>query len=436
VTAIPFLANFRNSIFGCFLLVCTGSVVAQTTRDLPASAYQLIAVKVTGSQRYKPEEVVAATGLQIGQTVHEDDFKAAARLLGDSGAFRDVAFSFNFSAKGTKVEFQVQDSPDFVPVQFENLVWFSDGDLAAKLHARVPLFDGELPVHGDLASQLSLSLQALLIEEKVEGRADYMRVSAEGGPTQAFDFSVTGPHIIIHDALFPDADPAMLPRLQTAARELKGKEYSRNAIRAESEKAFLRFYLQRGYLKATLGDPEAKVVTSDADETQVDVIFHPNPGPQYKLTELAISGNKVVPTDALRRLVHAQIGEPVNLIELENDLTALQRLYGAHGYMAVAFKTTREVDDKVLSVKYALAVSEGDVYTMGDLDIQGLDSHTTAQMQTDWALRGGDTYNSDYPRQFAAQAEKKLGEWNITIHESVNPKDKTVDVTLRFDPKS
>ena len=36
---------------------------------------------MTGTQRYKPEEIVAATGLEFRQTVSEDDFKKAARAL-------------------------------------------------------------------------------------------------------------------------------------------------------------------------------------------------------------------------------------------------------------------------------------------------------------------------------------------------------------------
>ena len=207
------------------------SLLAQTRKpapkELPASAYQLSAINVTGSQRYKPEDVAAATGLQIGQTVHEDDFRAAARLLGDSGAFRDVAFSFDYSAKGTKVEFQVTDSPDFVPARFENFVWFSNQDLAQQLHARVPLFHGELPVRGDLVDQVSLALQAMLIEDKVEGRADYMRVGAEGGPTEAFDFSVTGPRITIRDVQFPGADPSLAP---AAAGRGQGSSAERNTL--------------------------------------------------------------------------------------------------------------------------------------------------------------------------------------------------------------
>jgi outer membrane protein assembly factor BamA len=223
--------------------------------------------------------------------------------------------------------------------------------------------------------------------------------------------------------------------LKAAAKELSGKEYARNAVRAQAEKSFLRFYRQRGYLKAALGDPEANVVKSDPEETVVDVIFRPQPGSQYKLAELLISGNKVVPTDTLRKLIHAQVGDPINVVGLEDDVAALQHVYGTRGYMAAAIKVDREEDDKALSVKYSLTISEGDVYTMGDLDIHGLDSRTTDQMQTAWALRAGDTYNSDYPPHFAEQVDKKLGEWNITIHESVNPRDKTVDVTLRFDSK-
>jgi outer membrane protein assembly factor BamA len=437
-----FQANLRRSIFCACSLFSISYAAAQRSkavaRELPASAYQLVAIKITGSQRYKPEEVAAATGLQIGQTVHEEDFRAAVRVLGDSGAFGDVAFSFDYSAKGTKGEFHVKDSPDFVPARFENIVWFSSRELAEQLHARVPLFDGELPIRGDLAGQVSLALQAMLIEKKVEGRADYERVGTEGGPTEAFDFSVTGRRIAIRDVQFPGADPGLLSSLQAAATELSGQEYSRKAIRAAAEKSFLRFYLQRGYLKASLGEPEARIVKSDEQETTVDVIFRPTPGPQYKLSELAIRGNKVVPSDALRKLVSAHIGEPLNAVQLEADLAELQHLYASRGYMAAVVKASRELDDEAFSVKSTLTVSEGDLYTMGDLDVRGLDSKATAQVQAAWGLRTGDTYSSDYPRKFIDEVERKmpfLGDWTATVHEALN-KDKTVDVTLRYDPRN
>ena len=108
----------------------------------------------------------------------EDDFKKAARTLGMTGAFDDVAYSFQYSPEGTKLELQVQDAEKFVPARFDNLVWFSDQELLDQLHAQVPLFQGQLPITGDLADEVSNALQALLITRNVPGRADYLRLAA------------------------------------------------------------------------------------------------------------------------------------------------------------------------------------------------------------------------------------------------------------------
>ncbi len=54
-------------------------------------------------------------------------------------------------------------------------------------------------------------------------------------------------------------------------------------------------------------------------------------------------------------------------------------------------------------------------------------------------LRGGDPYDSSYPKRFLDQEEKEIGimaDWNVSVRESLNRDDKTVDVTLRFDPKA
>ncbi len=196
--------------------------------------------------------------------------KGPPALLGDSGAFSDVAFSFDYSAKGTKVEFQVKDSPELCARRGSKTSSGFQIEISPKSSMReFPSSMANSRSADNLVDQVSLALQAMLIEEKVEGRADYIRVGAEGGPTEAFDFSVTGRHITIRDVQFQGADPSLLPVLQTAAKELSGKEYARDAIRAAAEKNFLRFYFQRGYLKAALGDPEARVVKKDPEETRL-----------------------------------------------------------------------------------------------------------------------------------------------------------------------
>ena len=424
-------------------VLCLSSALAQTPRklspkDLPPSAFKLISVKTTGTKRYKSEEIIAASGLQIGQTVSEDDFKKAARLLGETGAFGDVLYSFQYSDDGTKLELQVQDAERFVPVRFDNVVWFPDQELLDQLHAQVPLFQGELPVAGDLADQVSNALQGLLIAHNLHGQADYIRAAHEDGPIEAFVFTVTGPQIHIRKITFAGAGASELPVLEDAAKKLQDADFSRSRLRTQEDKNFLPLYRQRGYLKATFGDAQAKVIQDSPQETIVDVTFPVDPGRQYKLTAVDLTGNKVVPSDALRTLIHTPLNQPANAVQLDSDIEAMKKLYGTRSYMAARIQPDPEIDDANSTVKYVLKIEEGDVYSMGDLEIRGLDSRATARLQDDWKLRGGDPYDSSYPKKFLEQADKELSlleDWKASVRESLNPDDKTVDVTLRFDPK-
>ena len=407
-------------------------------KPLPPSAFKLISIKVTGSKRYTPDELISATGLQLGQTVSEDDFKRVSQRLGETGAFSNVVYGFQFSPAGTKLELQVTDSDQFVPARFDNFVWFSDRELLEKLHERVPLFHRQLPVAGSLADQVSDALQALIIERKIEGHADYLRAARGEGPIEAFVFSVTGPTIHIRNVEFTGAGPVELPLLQAAASKLPGQDYLRSTLSVQADKDLLPVYLERGYLKAAFGDAQPTTVQDSPQETTVDVTFSVDPGRQYKTTEFQFSGYKAFPLEKLRELIHQQLGQPANAVQLASDLEAMKKLYGTRGYMAASIQTTPEMDDAQSTVKYLLQFHEGDVYKMGELEIHGLDSRGTARLVERWKLLVGEPYDASYPVRFLDETRNLLppGSWKIARHESINEKDKTVDVTLRFDSQS
>jgi len=136
---------------------------------LSTAMRQLISVTATGSKRYQENDIVAASGLQLGTTVVEDDFKKAARRLGDLGVFADVAYNFSYSSAGTKLVLHVTDNEKFVPVRFEDFVWFSDEELLKRIKERAPMFNGEVPLSGNLADRVSDVLQALLVENAHPG---------------------------------------------------------------------------------------------------------------------------------------------------------------------------------------------------------------------------------------------------------------------------
>ena len=414
------------------------AAVPQTRKatQMPASAYKLREVNVKGSTRYTQQEILAAAGLELGQQVSDDDFKRAAQQLGETGAFSDVAYSFQFAPDGTKLEWTLQDNGQLVPAKFDNFVWFTDDELKQRLRTRVPLFDGRLPATGGLADQISDALQAMLLERKLPGHADYMRAAVGEDAITAVVFSVSNVDIQIRKVGFTGAGPKEVPALEKAAVKIVGQAYQRSILQVESEKDLLPVYEAQGYLKATVGDAQPTVVEQNADTTVVDVTFPVDPGRQYTLTGVTFSGNTAFPTDRLKAFIHEKTAEPANAVALSEDVEQIRRLYRTKGYMAAEIQTVPAFDEEKSAASFDLTVHEGDVYHMGDLDVRGLDDRTASKVDYLWELRGGAVYDASYFKRFVPQLKDviKLGDWEIHLFESVNAKDHTVDVTLHFDP--
>jgi outer membrane protein insertion porin family len=406
-----------------------------STKGLPGSAFKLIAVQVTGANRYKQAQIVAAAGLTMGQTVSEDDFKSAVQKLGDTGAFTEVAYTFQYSAEGTKLELQISENGQLVSARFDNFVWFSDQELLEKLQARVPLFQGQLPMSGNLIDQVSEALQSFLDEKNLQGKVDYLRTARQAGPIEAIAFSVSGLKIAIRNTEFPGAAPAELPLLQAVAKKQGDQDYLRSILRVQEDMNFLPVYLARGYLKASFGDAQAKVAQDTPEETFVDVAYPVVPGRQYKVGEVHWAGNSVFPDEKLQPFLHLQPGQPANAVQLVDDLDAARKIYGTRGYLAANIHAVPEFNDEASTVSYHLRVHEGDVYHMGDLEIRGVDTRTTARLVDLWKLHAGDVFDDTYPKSFLDGAFKdpSMVGWTASVRQSMNESDKTVDIALHFE---
>jgi outer membrane protein assembly factor BamA len=421
-----------------------------TPPQVPESNRKLIAIKATGSKRFSEEQIAAATGLRLDSIAGDDDFKKAARRLGDTGAFTEIAYTFSYSSAGTKLEFQVTDADKFVPARFQDFVWFSDEDLQRTLKQRVPLYTGELPLSGRLPEQVSDVLQAMLVEKGIPGHVNLQRIhrddpQVEDGTVVAIDYSVSDVLIRIHNVDFTGIGPNELPLLESAARKLSGIEYSRDRFTTAAQREFLPVYHAHGYLKASFGPPQPRVVKSEPDAdaprnlTLVDATLAVTPGKQYKLDRVEWSGNHEIPTDMLQSMVPVRPGQPANTVQLADDLAAVKTLYGSRGYIAAAIKPQAQFDEAAGTVAIRIEVNEGYIYHMGDLEFRGIDNSLTAKLRSAWKIRPGDVFDATYLNQYVPQARKLLPaslDWDITPHVTANLRDKTVDIDFQLTPNA
>ena len=419
------------------------------------SDYKLIALKVTGTTRYTDKEILAASGLQIGQNAADGDFKEAVRRLGDSGLFSEIVYSYTSSGTGVKLELQLADTDrsKLVPAQFDNFVWFTDDELRVTLQRRVPLFKQLLPVAGSLADRVSEALQAILSEKNLPGRVDYLREGAgeSGGPLVAIAYRVEEVSIRIRNFEFPGASPDQTALLTAAAHRAIGANYERSSLAAVAKFDLLPVYLQRGYLKAAFGPSDAHVVPqevpqevpqpSSAGDAQnpaellVDAILPVTPGKMYLTSSVDWKGNSAIATAEVAPLLHMPPGQPADAVRLLRDIENVSKLYRSRGYMAVQLKPDAQLDDEKSTVHYNLNIVEGGLYKMGEFEILGLDTQAKARMEAAWTLREGEPYNADYPKKFLEDTRQLLPRgvpWTVSLHETPDAKDKTVDVEIRF----
>jgi len=431
----------------CLLPLSVWCATQKPLEKLPPSTKTLISVKVTGTTRYPEDAVIAASGLQLGTTVTDEDFKKAARRLGEIGVFGDINYNYSYSSAGTKLVLQVSDAERLVAVRFEDFVWFSDEELLRRIKERAPLFNGELPLSGKLADQVSDVLQALLVENAIPGHVDYVRAGKSDGPVDSIVYHVEDVLIQIRNVEFTGAADSELPLLRSAAQRVFDREYSRGVLDALVQHQLLPVYYARGYLKAAFSQPQPTVVKKPSAESEdgprnltiVDVTFAVTPGQQYKLKSIEWSGNREFSTEALQKMVRAKAGEAVNTVRVGDNLKDIQKLYGSRGYVTATTKSEVDFDDAADTVVIRLDVNEGYVYHMGELEFRGLDNSLTAKLRNLWKIRPGDVYDVTYLSDYLPAARKLLPaglDWEVSSHVTANVRDKTVDVDLIYAAKA
>jgi len=402
---------------------------------LPAMAgaadhFNLTRILVTGSQRYREDDLVRATALAVSTQVTADDLQNAANRLGNSGAFASVQFLFKpvVGGKGVEADFQVTDAEKYLPAVFENFVWFSDQELREAVHQTVPLFKGELPTSGSMSDDVSAALTKFLASKGLPSEISYMMSATFGGLPTGYKFKVANANLKVRDVALIGAAHMAPEQLAKAVEPLKGTEYLRSDVAVVLEKNLSPIYQQRGYLKFAITEFKPKV----DDKSQVTVEATLSEGEQYRLAGVSWSGNTLIPSDDLTKQITLKTGVPVDGLQLDRDLSQVRKLYGKFGREAVMIKPVPAFTGNTVS--YAFQVTEGDLYRMGKLEIQGVEPEQVRKLEQIWKLAEGAPYDATYVHKFIADTVVRVPghKWAWKMFEQIDDPQKTVNVRLQI----
>jgi outer membrane protein assembly factor BamA len=409
-------------------LVWSGIAFAQGTQKWPVRS-----LTVEGNQNYSASQILAVTGLQIGQLAGKDEFEAAQRRLEATGVFETVGYKFGPSATsdGYSATFQVLEVEPVYPVRFADL-GIPDAEVTKYLKDRNPLFAEKLPATKVILDRFARSIQELRTSRSMQDRV-IAKLQPVGADQFIIIFRPNKPEAAVAEVSFEGNQVIPSNLLQEAITGVAvGAAYSEPSFRELLNNSVKPLYDARGRIRASF----PKITTERARDVEgVAVHVTVDEGPSFELGDVKLENKSSVKNEDLLKTANFKKGDLANFDEINQGLDRIKKRLRREGYIRANATVARTIHDDKKNVDIAVNIEEGPQFTFNKLAIQGLDLEGEPAIRKLWAMKEGKPFNPEYPDYFLAQIKERgvfdnLGDTKASTQ--VNEQNRTVDVTLSF----
>jgi outer membrane protein insertion porin family len=406
---------------------------ADSTLPPAPTAYPIETLTVEGNQVHPAEQILAATGLRLGQSAGKSEFEAAREKLIATGAFDNVRYFFAPSkdGEGYDVVFEVAEFGQLYPIRFEELP-AGAAELRAWLKQKDPLFGDKTP-----ASKLVIDRYAGWISEFLAARGYHEPISgkvtnSEGTEDLTLLFRPAKGHPAIAHVLFTGTGDVPSGPLQTAMYGVAiGVLYEEPRVRLLLDTAARPIYEAHGMLRVTF--PKIDIAPAK-DVDGVTVTVQVVPGAVYKLDQVSFVGANYSSSE-WKDLAKLKTNQTVNFDEVKAAQGRIRADQRRAGYLDATSQIKRDVNDADHAVSIEFQIDPGPLYTLGKVDIVGLDIETEPEIRKMWGIAPGKPFNVEYPDHFLSRVKEGgvFDDLKTTRAETkINKAAHTVDVTLYF----
>jgi len=407
------------AIFALLLSVCSKPARPQTPPAAPTGTAAVREIRATGLKSLTDPQISAMSGLQTGAQVGRDDLQAAADKLVQSGLFSHVTYKFQSRPDGIVVTFTLEEAQR-IPAYFDNLPWFTDGELNDAIRSKLPFYDGTLPTAGAVVDQAAEATGAFLAEHGLQAAIEHQVIANPNGDGNIQEFHIDGAALKISSLEFSDASLNSSKMVQQELAELKGKPYSRMAIDLFIAEQVRPIYQHQGYLRAKLGPPEIRLTGNPNQRLPEEIpVFVPvTPGAIYKWKGVEWSGNSLLSSITLTGDLGLKDGDVADGMALEAGLDRVREEYGHVGYLDAKIDPLPSYDDQAHTLSYKVLVEEGKAYKFDALTITGLSPAAEKRLRDVWAIPQGELFDKTIFEEFLTKLETKPADifHNLPVH--------------------
>jgi outer membrane protein assembly factor BamA len=178
-----------------------------------------------------------------------------------------------------------------------------------------------------------------------------------------------------------------------------------------------------------------KIETAPAKDVDgVTVTVQVTPGPPYQLDRVSFVGADYSRSE-WKDLAKLKTNQTVNFDEVKAAQERIRVNQRRAGHLDAASQVKRDVNDNDHTVGIEFQIDPGPLYTLGKLEIVGLDLVSEPEIRKMWGIAPGRPFNVEYPDRFLARVKEGgvFDDLKSTRAETqVDKRSHTVDVTLYF----
>lgn len=431
----------HGGLFAFLTLILFLQLPCRAQTPAPATA-TLIEIHADGMKSLADTQVVAISKLLPGTQVARPDLQAAADQLVQSGLFAKVNYNFQTRPDGLVVTFHVEESPRLA-VYFDNIPWFSDAELSDAIRKTLPFFDGTLPAAGNVVDQTSDALKEFLTAHGLSVAVEHQPQPNPLGSGSVQAFQIDGAALHIASVEFGDPALSSSREIKQQLSEILGKPYSRLTIELFLSESVRPLYIQKGFLRATLGPPQVRLLGNPNQKLpdQIPVFVPVVPGQLYHWKSVQWSGNTILSTFTLSGTLGLNSGDLADGLAIEAGWDRVREEYGHRGNLEAQVEPQPSYDDQAHTISYSVRIQEGPQFRFAGLVLTGISANGERRLRETFPIAQGELFDKtkfeDYLTALQSHASRIFGD--LPIHyETVShwlrtdPAKSTVEVLLDF----
>ena len=405
-----------------------GGSVAFAQEQLPL----VNSIEVKGLKRIEEGAVKSKITQKVGEQLSSEKISGDIKNIFKMGYFDDVKTEIETLEGGIKVIYSVKEKPTVIRVEFQGNDEIKDDTLKEKTTITVGAI-ADTTLIQDNASKLQLFYEeegywlakVVPVINKVSENEVYLTYQIdEGEKVRIRKITIVGNKEISAGKI----RGAMKTSTWKIYSFITSSGYYRKETMNADLEAIKDLYFNNGFVKAVVSDPEMQLAP---DKKGMSITMQVSEGDQYRISAVALTGNKVFPEKELRRLISSAPGKMFSKEVLRKDISAMTDLYTQNGYALANVSPEIVPDDATKQLALSYKVEEGEIYRIGRIEISGNTKTRDKVIRREVRMDEGDIFTS----ALLKRSYERLNNLNFFEAVDMGPKPRYEEKVLDIDVK-